>query len=197
MFSVWFREHLRHLHLRARCFCIAPIHPPSFWSQPRARQRVCEIRRCHLDNPFSFESRLACCFGSNQSTHEWRYRRQDFTFARSKKESRICSGSCLGQELKPKNQKTIFPKRILFGKMVFWFSLVFLFFWFFHCFFWFFQLPDLKKQKKQGKRWFLQQNYSKSKKNSREKMVFVRTWINKWFKNQKKPGKKMVFLIAS
>ena len=121
MFSVWFREHLRHLHLRARCFCIAPIHPPSFWSQPRARQRVCEIRRCHLDNPFSFESRLACCFGSNQSTHEWRYRRQDFTFARSKKESRICSGSCLGQELKPKNQKTIFPKRMFGFRFKRWF----------------------------------------------------------------------------
>ena len=166
MFSIWFREHLRHLHLRARCFCIAPIHPPSFWSQPRARQRVCEIRRCHLDNPFSFESRLACCFGSYQSTHEWRYRRQDFTFARSKKESRICSGSCLGQELKPKNQKTIFPKRILFGKMVFWFSLVFFcFFWFFHCFFLVFSIAWPQKTKK-----------------SRKKMVFAA----KLFKKPKK-----------
>lgn len=118
-----------------------------------------------------------------QSVHAW---------VTIQKESRICSGSCLGQELKPENQKTIFPKRI-FGKMVFWFSLVFFVFLVFH-FFWFFQLPDLKKQKNQGKRWFLQQNYSKTKKNSREKMVFVRTWINKWFKNQKKTWEKDGFL---
>ena len=100
-----------------------------------------------------------------------------YTVARSKKESRICSGSCLGQELKPKNQKNHLSKENVWfqiQKMVFWFSLVFFcFFWIFHCFFWFFQLPDLKKPKKlkekdgfcskiiqktkknQGKRWFL------------------------------------------